>query len=83
MRGLTGGNLLTQRQKGFEVEIRLDRSKCTGHALCNGIAAELFPLDDEGYSVLRPHVVAEQNEKRARDGVAACPERALSLIERD
>lgn len=65
------------------MEIGLDRSKCAGHALCNAVAAEPFPLDHEGYSVLQPRVVAEQDEHRARDGVAACPEGALSLNEGD
>jgi ferredoxin len=59
----------------------LNRSKCAGHALCYTVAPELFPLDDEGYSILQPRVVAESDEQRARDGVAACPEGALSLDE--
>jgi ferredoxin len=81
--GVAGGNVLTQRQEGFEVKIALDRSKCAGHALCNAVAAELFPLDDEGYSVLQPQIVAERNEQPARDGVASCPETALRLTEGD
>ena len=63
------------------MKIALDRSKCAGHALCNAVAAEQFPLDDEGYSVLQPQVVAEQNEQLIRDGVASCPEGALRLDE--
>jgi ferredoxin len=65
------------------VKIALDRSKCAGHVLGNAVAAELFPLDDEGYSVLQPQVVAEQNERLARDGVASCPESAFRLSEGD
>lgn len=51
--------------------------------MCNTVAVELFPLDNEGYSALQPHVVAEKDEQLARDGVASCPEGALSLDEGD
>ncbi len=61
------------------MKISLDRSKCSGHAMCNAVAPELFPLDDEGYSILQPQVVAAGDLQLARNGVAACPEGALSL----
>lgn len=76
-----GGNVLTQALEGRGVKISLDRSMCAGHAMCNAVAPELFPLDDEGYSILEPHVVAAGDVQRARDGVAACPEGALSIDE--
>jgi ferredoxin len=41
----------------------------------------LFPLDDNGYSILEPHEVAHGDEPATRDGVAACPESALVLEE--
>lgn len=63
------------------MKIRLDRSRCSGHALCHAVDEDLFPLDDDGYSVLQPHVVAEDDEPRIREGVAACPEAALILEE--
>jgi ferredoxin len=47
--------------------------------MCNAVAPELFPLDDEGYSILEPQVVAAGDLQLARNGVAACPEGALSL----
>ena len=61
------------------MKIHVDRSTCAGHALCNGIDEELFPLDDEGYSADEPRDVAAGDEGRARDGVEACPEQALRL----
>jgi ferredoxin len=39
----------------------------------------LFPIDDDGYSVLRPHLIKPEDEQETRDGVAACPELALVL----
>ena len=61
------------------MRLRLERSACAGHALCNGIDEKLFPLDDDGYSALEPHDVLPDEEKHARAGVESCPERALSL----
>jgi ferredoxin len=39
----------------------------------------LFPLDDSGYSTLQDHVIGEEEEELVRQGVAACPEIALSI----
>ncbi|QNJ93382.1 ferredoxin [Mycolicibacterium fluoranthenivorans] len=63
------------------MKIRLDSSRCAGHALCNAVSDELFPLDDSGYSVLEAHEVAAGDEKLIRLGVEACPEGALILEE--
>lgn len=61
------------------MRVRVDRSICAGHALCNGIDENLFPLDDEGYSALEPHEVSPGDEEHAVIGVQSCPEHALSL----
>lgn len=63
------------------MKIRLEREKCAGHALCYGVDPDLFPIDDEGYSILEPHAVDPADEQTLREGVAACPERALILDE--
>jgi len=61
------------------VKIRLDSDRCAGHAQCYAVDANMFPLDDSGYSILEAHTVRPQDEQTARDGVAACPEQALIL----
>ncbi len=63
------------------MKIRLDRPKCAGHAQCYAVDADLFPIDDEGYSVLEEHTVAPGDEQATRDGVNSCPELALFLDE--
>ena len=50
-----------------------------GHAQCYAVDPELFPIDDQGYSVLEERQVAAGDEQRTREGVAACPEAALIL----
>ncbi|WP_423793578.1 ferredoxin [Mycobacterium pseudokansasii] len=72
---------MPEAQGGNHVRIRLERSRCVGHAQCYAVAPELFPIDDSGYSVLDEHVVRPQDEQLTRDGVASCPEMALILDE--
>lgn len=61
------------------MSIRLDRSKCSGHAMCHAVDENLFPLDEQGYSIVEPHTIAVADEKLAWEGVQACPEGALTL----
>jgi ferredoxin len=63
------------------MKVRLERSKCAGHAQCFAVHPELFPIDDEGYSTLQERTVAPGDEQATRDGVAACPELALIIDE--
>lgn len=63
------------------MRVRLEQSRCVGHALCYAVDPDLFPIDDSGYSVLEGHEVRAQDAQLTRDGVAACPEMALILEE--
>ena len=63
------------------MKVRLEQSKCVGHAQCYAVDPELFPIDDSGYSILEAHDVRPEDEQATRDGVAACPELALTLEE--
>lgn len=61
------------------MKINIDRARCTGHAMCFAQAPELFPLDDEGFSIADGKEVPPSDEERARLGAEACPERAITL----
>ena len=63
------------------MKVRVDNSKCTGHAQCYAVDPQLFPIDDSGYSILQTHEVKPEDEQATRAGVAACPENALILEE--
>lgn len=65
------------------MRIRVDGSACAGHALCNAVDEDIFPLDDDGYSALKPRVLEPIQEQVAKWGVESCPERALFLDEDD
>jgi len=61
------------------MKVRLDQSKCVGHAQCYAVDPELFPIDDSGYSILEDHDVMPGDEQATRDGAAACPELAITV----
>ncbi|WP_176358199.1 ferredoxin [Mycobacterium persicum] len=63
------------------MKVRLERSRCVGHAQCYAVDPALFPIDESGYSILEEHQVRPEDAQLTRDGVAACPEMALILDE--
>jgi ferredoxin len=63
------------------VKVRVEQSRCVGHAQCFAVDPEIFPIDESGYSTLKEHEVAPEDAQVVRDGVASCPEMALILDE--
>jgi ferredoxin len=61
------------------MRVLLNKDKCVGHAQCYAVQPDLFPIDDFGYSNLEDHEVAPGDEEATREGVAACPESALTV----
>ena len=57
----------------------VDQKKCSGHARCFEADEQLFQLDDLGYALRPEFDVPADAEDRAREGVAMCPERAITL----
>jgi ferredoxin len=64
------------------VKIRVDPSKCTGHARCIGIAPTLFEVDDYGLSsVVGDGTVPPELRDAARLAMANCPEYAIEEVD--
>jgi len=63
------------------MRIHVDRSKCSGHALCAAAAPDLYTLDDDGYSTVDELDVPAGMEEAARRGMLTCPERAITVID--
>ena len=64
--------------------IDVDRDLCQGHARCAALVPELFDLDDDGYSVVRPgrEAIPDGDEEaldRALLAVENCPEQAIRV----
>ncbi|HEX7819668.1 MAG TPA: ferredoxin [Sphingobium sp.] len=65
------------------MKIRIERAQCVGNARCHAISEALYPLDDDGYIDTDGFDVTDGNEKTARNGARACPERIIFVIEED
>jgi ferredoxin len=59
----------------------VDRARCQGHARCWAESDELYRLDDDGYSAIAEVDVPGHLGDAARRGAAACPERAITIVE--
>lgn len=59
----------------------VDPERCQGHALCESFAPDVYVLDEFGYNRASPADIPEPLQDQARRGAAACPERAITLVE--
>ena len=64
-----------------DLKIRAIPGKCQGHARCYALAPDIFELNEEGYIAFDEKIIAREHAELAQEGVWACPERALELIE--
>jgi ferredoxin len=55
---------------------------CSGHGRCYDVSPEVFHADEEGYCAEQgtEFAVAAGHEEAARQGAAACPEAAITVI---
>lgn len=65
------------------MKIRIERALCVGNARCHAVAEHLFPLNDDGYIATDGFAVPAAEERIARMGARACPERIIYIIEDD
>jgi ferredoxin len=63
------------------VRIKVAELECAGHGQCALVNAELFRLDDDGFSALQEREVPPELHDDARRGVQACPSRAISITD--
>jgi ferredoxin len=63
------------------MKVRIDTSRCTGHAQCAAQDPDLFALDDDGYALPLDAEVPTPVQGRVRAGAQACPERAITIVE--
>jgi len=62
------------------MKVHIDLDKCSGHARCYQIDPDLFEIDDSGYAINAEIDLPAGETAKGRDAVAACPERAISLV---
>jgi len=61
------------------MKIRIDKAACVGNARCAAVAADLFPLDENGYIAVEEIDVPPGMEALAERGARACPERIIVI----
>jgi ferredoxin len=63
------------------IRVEVDRDRCAGTGGCEALAPQVFEIGDDGaLVVLRPEPDAADLPD-VRNAVAACPTRALTLVE--
>jgi ferredoxin len=61
------------------MRIIVDRSRCTGQAMCESIAADIFGVNEEGELELKTGTVPDGRLDDVEQAVACCPNEALRL----
>lgn len=61
--------------------VKVDFDRCESNALCEGLAPEVFEIDDDDYLQLKQEHVEGDAVEPVRRAVAACPRQAISLVE--
>jgi ferredoxin len=67
-----GNNDLTMR-------INVDTDRCTGHGVCESIAADIFEVNDDGLVQLLMETPTDDRRVEVEEAVAECPTQALSI----
>jgi len=65
------------------MRVVIDKDKCVGHARCNVVAGDLYPLDDTGHIVIEGFEVSAGDETMALRGAKSCPERIITVFDDD
>jgi ferredoxin len=63
-------------------KLAVDPIACTGHGICAEMLPEGVRLDEWGYPLVAAGDVPRDLLRQARKAAAACPARALLLVER-
>ncbi|GAB2860497.1 ferredoxin [Nocardioides pacificus] len=63
------------------MRVKVDFDLCESNALCEGLAPEVFELDDDDYLVVKTDEPAAEHHDAVRRAAAACPRAAISLEE--
>jgi ferredoxin len=63
------------------MKITVDFDLCESNGLCEGLAPDVFELDDDDYLVVKKDDIGPEDLDSVRRAVASCPRAAISLQE--
>ena len=62
------------------MKVMFDATKCSGYGRCAEVCPSVLEMDEFGYAkVLGDGTVPPDDEAKARQAVAECPEKAITL----
>jgi len=62
-------------------KVSVDWDLCESNGLCEGLAPDVFELDDEDMLQVADPTVTDDNRQRVQRAVSACPKSAISIVE--
>ncbi|MBO0842985.1 MAG: ferredoxin [Nocardioides sp.] len=62
-------------------KVVVDFDLCESNALCEGLAPDVFSLDDDDFLQISDPTVTDENRERVERAVAACPRSAIKIEE--
>lgn len=65
------------------MKIRIEKAQCVGNARCSSVSDHIYRLDEDGYIENDDFDVPTSDEKAAKNGARACPERIIFVMEDD
>jgi ferredoxin len=65
-----------------DMKIHVDTRACSGHARCWATAANVYRINDDGYNDSDDYEVGPDELADASRGALACPEHAITLVDR-
>jgi ferredoxin len=61
--------------------VEVDYDLCESNALCEGLAPDVFALDDNDDLQIEDPTVTDENRERVEQAVASCPKTALRIVD--
>jgi ferredoxin len=62
------------------MKVRVDPARCMGHGMCTALAPDVYRInEDSGLNEMGEFTIADDLRDSVNRGLAACPERAISL----
>ena len=63
------------------MKVQVDQERCMGHGMCSALAPSLYRINvDTGFNEMGEFEISLERRADAERGVAACPERAISIL---
>ncbi|MFN8196239.1 MAG: ferredoxin [Nocardioidaceae bacterium] len=63
------------------MRVKVDFDRCESNAVCEGLAPQVFEIDDDDYLQLKKEEIGPEDVDAVRRAVHSCPMSAITLEE--